>query len=180
MVTPQLLETRRLRLELLTMADLPAIYELARDRKTIEDFQYAAHSLEDVRAWLEPDFHDPATLLWVIRRDGRAIGLFEVGFEAEYSDLERNVCRIGYFLDAREHNQGLGTEALLAVVDWLFRATDIERIEAGVTLHNVPSYRILEKAGFIREKVVEGNWPWYDQVYDSAYYYLPRPSTAGR
>ena len=63
------------------------------------------------------------------------------------------------------------------VIDWLFCYTDIERIEAGVTLHNIPSYRVLEKVGFIREKIVEGNWKWYNKVYDSAYYYLPKIST---
>lgn len=177
MITATDLVTKRLALEPLTLADTQAIYELAREKKSIEDFQYVAHSLDDVKAWLEPSYHDPANLIWVIRRQGRTIGLFEACFEAEYSDWETNVCRVGYFLDWREHNQGYATEALLAVVDWLFRCTDVERIEAGVTLHNVPSYRILEKAGFVREKIVEGNWEWYDQVYDSAYYYLPKPST---
>jgi hypothetical protein len=40
----------------------------------------------------------------------------------------------------------------------------------------VASYRFLEKAGFIREKVVKGNWKWHDQVFDSAYYFLQKPA----
>ena len=112
----------------------------------------------------------------MIQKPGRVIGLFEVCLEAEYSDAADNVCRVGYFLDVREHNQGYATEALQAVVDWLFQTTDVKRIEAGVTLHNVASYRILEKVGFIREKVVPNNWKWYDQTFDSAYYYLQKPS----
>ncbi|MEO0538708.1 MAG: GNAT family N-acetyltransferase [Cyanobacteria bacterium P01_A01_bin.123] len=171
------LRTKRLTLEPLKLADMPAIYNIAKERKSIEDFQYVADSLDDVKDWLEPSYHDPNNLVWIIQKQGQTIGLFDVCFEAEYSDLETNVCRIGYFLDFREHNQGYITEALLAVVDWLFRSTDVERIEAGVTLHNIPSYRVLEKAGFIREKVIENNWKWYDKVYDSAYYYLPKTST---
>ncbi|MEO1352146.1 MAG: GNAT family N-acetyltransferase [Cyanobacteria bacterium J06635_15] len=171
------LRTKRLTLEPLKLADMLAIYDIAKERKSIEDFQYVANSLDDVKDWLEPSYHDPNNLVWIIRKQGQTIGLFDVCFEAEYSDLETNVCRIGYFLDFREHNQGYVTEALLAVVDWLFRSTDVERIEAGVTLHNIPSYRVLEKAGFIREKVIENNWEWYDKVYDSAYYYLPKTST---
>lgn len=171
------LRTKRLTLEPLKLADMLAIYDIAKERKSIEDFQYVADSLDDVKDWLEPSYHDPNNLVWIIRKQRQTIGLFDVCFEAEYSDLETNVCRIGYFLDFREHNQGYVTEALLAVVDWLFRSTDVERIEAGVTLHNIPSYRVLEKAGFIREKVIENNWEWYDKVYDSAYYYLPKTST---
>ncbi|MEO1125653.1 MAG: GNAT family N-acetyltransferase, partial [Cyanobacteria bacterium J06639_16] len=147
------LRTKRLTLEPLKLADMLAIYDIAKERKSIEDFQYVADSLDDVKDWLEPSYHDPNNLVWIIQKQGQTIGLFDVCFEAEYSDLETNVCRIGYFLDFRAHNQGYITEALLAVVDWLFRSTDVERIEAGVTLHNIPSYRVLEKAGFIREKV---------------------------
>ena len=169
--------TQRLTLDPLQLDDLQAIYDIAKEKKSIEDFQYAARSLDDVKTWLQPSYHDPSNLVWVIRKQGQTIGLFDVCFEAEYSNLETKVCRIGYFLDFREHNHGYATEALLAVVNWLFHHTNIERIEAGVTLHNIPSYRVLEKAGFIREKIVEGNWKWHDRVYDSAYYYLPKIRT---
>ncbi|MEM9157316.1 MAG: GNAT family protein, partial [Cyanobacteria bacterium P01_F01_bin.33] len=150
--------------------------EIAKERQSIEDFQYVANSIDEVRDWLEPSYHDPNNLIWVIRKQRKAIGLFDICFEAEYSDLVTNICRIGYFLDFREHNQGLMTEALIAVTNWLFLSKDIERIEAGVTLHNIPSYRILEKAGFIRDKVIEGNWQWHGESYDSAYYYLLKSS----
>ncbi|MEL6780292.1 MAG: GNAT family protein [Cyanobacteria bacterium J06597_16] len=168
------LETKRLTLEPLKLVDIPTIYDIAKEKQSIEDFQYVACSLDDVKAWLEPSYHDPNNLVWIIRKHGQTIGLFDVCFEAEYSDVESHVCRIGYFLDCREHNHGYTTEALLAVISWLFHDTDIERIEAGVTLHNIPSYRVLEKAGFIREKTMEKNWKWYDKVYDSAYYYLTK------
>lgn len=170
------LETKRLTLEPLNLADIPGIYDIAKEKQSIEDFQYVASSIDDVKAWLETSYEDPTQLIWTIRKHGKTIGLFEVCFEAEYSNLEDNVCRIGYFLDFREHNRGYTTEALLAVIGWLFRQTAVERIEAGVTLHNVPSYRVLEKVGFIREKIMKGNWKWYDKVYDSAYYYLPKTS----
>jgi RimJ/RimL family protein N-acetyltransferase len=175
MFTAETIVTSKLTLSPLTPADEQAIYEIAREKKSIEDFQYTAHSPDDVKAWLEPSYDDPDTLTWVIRKQGCVIGLFEACFEAEYSDMADHVCRIGYFIDCSEHNQGFGTEVLQAVTDWLFSQTDVERIEAGVTLHNVPSYRILEKAGFLRDKIVEGNWKWYDQIYDSVYYYLLKP-----
>ena len=176
MVIATKLGTKRLTLEPLTLADMTAIYDIAQERQSIEDFQYVASSVDDVKAWLVPSYYDPTSLIWIVRKKGKTIGLFEVCFEAEYSGLEANVCRIGYFLDFREHNHGYATEALLAVIGWLFRYTDVERIEAGVTLHNIPSYRVLEKVGFIREKTIEGNWKWYGKVYDSSYYYLPKIS----
>ena len=139
------LGTPRLTLEPFQLSDLQAIYDIAKEKQSIEDFQYVASSIEDVRAWLEPSFYDPTNLIWTIRKKEKTVGLFELCFEAEYSGLEDNVCRIGYFLDFKEHNHGYTTEALLAVIEWLFCYTDIERIEAGVTLHNIPSNRVLEK-----------------------------------
>ena len=176
MVIATKLGTKRLTLEPLKLSDLQGIYDIAKERQSIEDFQYVASSVDDVKAWLEPSFYDPIELIWVIRKKGKTIGLFEVCFEAEYSNLEDNVCRIGYFLDFREHNHGYATEALLAVIDWMFCYTEVERNEAGETLHNIPSYRVLEKVGCIREKIILGNWKWYDKVYDSAYYCLPKTS----
>ena len=111
----------------------------------------------------------------MIRKNGRAIGLFDLYLEAEYSDITENICRVGYFLDHNEHNQGFATEALCGVIDWVFTNTTITRIESGVTLHNAPSYRVLEKAGFIREKVEKQNWEWHGVKYDGAYYCLLKP-----
>lgn len=169
-------ETKRLILEPLTLADTQAIYDIAKERQSIEDFQYVACSIDDVKSWLEHSYNDLNSLVWIVRKKGKTIGLFEVCFEAEYSGLETNVCRVGYFLDFRGHNHGYATEALQAIVEWLFHYTDVERIEAGVTLHNIPSYRVLEKVGFIREKIIESNWKWYNKLYDSAYYFLLKHS----
>ena len=167
--------TERLILTPLTTADLPAIFNIAQHKESIEDFQYAAETIDDVKKWLEPALTDPLNLVWVIRKNGRAIGLFDLYLEAEYSDIAENICRVGYFLDNNEHNQGFATEALHGVIDWVFTNTTITRIESGVTLHNAPSYRVLEKAGFVFDKVIMQNWEWRGQTYDSAYYYLLKP-----
>lgn len=41
-----------------------------------------------------------------------------------------------------------------------------------MTLKNVASYQVLEKVGFVWEKLVEQNWEWRGEVYDSVYYCL--------
>ena len=175
MVKVKKIITDRLILDPLTIDDIEAIYELAKDKKSIEDFQYVANSVEDVKAWLEPSLNDQSVFTWAIRENDVLVGMIEAEQGAEYSDITTNICRIGYFIDHKRQNKGFGSEAIQAVIDWLFNNTEINRIEAGVTLHNIPSYRVLEKVGFIRDKIVKSNWKWYDQVYDSAYYYLLKP-----
>ncbi len=168
------LSARRLTLDPLTADDLEDIFQIARERESIEDFQHAADRPEEVQAWLAPSLENPLNLVWVIRKGGKAIGLFDLCFEAEYSDVKDHVCRVGYFVDHREQRQGFATEALAAVTAWVFDETDTVRIEAGVTLRNEASSRTLEKVGFVREKVVEANWTWRGAVYDSAYYFLSK------
>jgi RimJ/RimL family protein N-acetyltransferase len=53
--------------------------------------------------------------------------------------------------DARGH--GYGTEAQRLLADWLFAASDINRVEASTDIDNLPEQRSLTKAGFGREGV---------------------------
>jgi len=168
------LQSKRLRLTPLRLADIPAIYEIAKTRESIEDFQRQAESVDDVRAWVEPSFADPDNFVWLIRREGQVIGLFDLCLGAEYSEVKERVCRVGYFVDVAHQGNGYATEALHTAVSWLFAHTPITRIEAGVTLHNMASYRALEKVGFVRERVERANWEWRGEVYDSAYYCLQK------
>lgn len=75
-------------------------------------------------------------------------------------------CFIGYFLDKRYNGKGMMTEAVRLVVEYAFNELKLHRIEAGVMPHNIPSMRVLEKAGFHKEgiarKNVKINGKWED------------------
>jgi RimJ/RimL family protein N-acetyltransferase len=64
--------------------------------------------------------------------------------------------------EARGH--GYGTEAQQALVDYLFRHSQAERIQADTEADNIAEQRALEKAGFTREGVLrsvawrDGRW----------------------
>ncbi len=83
MITITKLVTKRLALDPLALADFQAIYAIAREERSIEDFQYVAHSIDDVMTWLMPSYNDPTALTWVIRKQERIIGLFEVCLESQ-------------------------------------------------------------------------------------------------
>ena len=58
---------------------------------------------------------------------------------------------IGYSLD-REHNgRGFMTAAVSATVDFAFGPGDLHRVQAAVMPDNIPSIRVVEKAGFRKE-----------------------------
>jgi RimJ/RimL family protein N-acetyltransferase len=56
--------------------------------------------------------------------------------------------------DAR--GKGVGAKAIRLLVEYLFATTEVDRIEAGADHDNVPSQRVLAKAGLKREGVIRG------------------------
>lgn len=63
---------------------------------------------------------------------------------------------IGITLRPEHRGRGVGSSAQHLLLDHLFAATDLDRVEAEVDLDNVAEQRALEKAGFIREGVLRG------------------------
>ncbi|MGH2735817.1 MAG: GNAT family N-acetyltransferase [Actinomycetota bacterium] len=86
------------------------------------------------------------------------IGLFNIVREA----FQNAVC--GYFLDESKNNLGYMSQAVQLLVRYAFDELGLHRVEAGVMPRNTGSIRVLEKAGFRREGLMEnylqinGNW----------------------
>jgi RimJ/RimL family protein N-acetyltransferase len=89
---------------------------------------------------------------WVTWRPVGASGNFEIG--------------IALFADHRGH--GIGTEAHLHLVKYLFSTTTANRLQAGTEVDNLAEQRALERAGFRREGVQRGLYfragAWRDSV----------------
>lgn len=58
---------------------------------------------------------------------------------------------IGISLIPTARGQGFGAEAQRLLADYLFAATDVDRVEASTDVDNAAEQRSLEKAGFVRE-----------------------------
>ncbi|MBX9967598.1 GNAT family N-acetyltransferase [Priestia aryabhattai] len=84
----------------------------------------------------------------------RLIGTISL-FQVMRGSLQSAV--IGYFLDHHHNGKGYATEAVKALVDYAFEELHLHRIEAGVMPRNLPSQRVLEKAGFHREGIARKN-----------------------
>ena len=57
---------------------------------------------------------------------------------------------IGYWVDRGRNGRGLATAAVEEIVGYMFEDLDLHRAEAATLVENVPSQRVLEKAGFER------------------------------
>ncbi|MDO8368910.1 MAG: GNAT family N-acetyltransferase [Saprospiraceae bacterium] len=69
-----------------------------------------------------------------------------------HTGVDGHLDEIGYWLGAPFRGQGIATNAVHALCDWLFESRPpLVRIEAKVHSDNPASARVLEKAGFERE-----------------------------
>jgi len=107
---------------------------------------------------------------WAIHADGTLAG------DIELNHIDRGTwqtANVGYLVDAPFRGHGVATAALRLVIRESFDQLHLHRLDAGVLLSNLPSQRVLEKAGFRRIGVLErhfyiaGEWRdhlWYELI----------------
>ncbi len=144
-----ILESGRLMLRQLTPEDAVDFFACQSDP---EVFRYAGRteetSLESARQMLNILFkrHQEQTLLsWaiVLKESQRLIGRFQM---EQWSD-ENHRATVGYLLGKQYWGNGYATEALCAVIAYLFEQTTVNRIETFAWAENRASTRVMEKGG---------------------------------
>lgn len=149
------IESERLILRQLTSEDATDFFACQSDP---EVFRYAGRSeetsLESARHMLNILFqrHQEQTMLsWaiVLKENQRFVGRFQM---EEWSD-ENYRAAVGYLLGMQYWGKGYATEALRAVIAYLFEQTTVNRIDTFAWAENVASTRVMEKAGMRFEGV---------------------------
>ena len=143
------LETQRLWLRWPTAADSATIEKLAGEREIAEftariPHPYPKGAAESFVLAARKANCDGAALhlaLALKQRPGVAIGMVSLEGAGEAPEL-------GYWLGRMYWGSGLMSEAVAGLLDFVWLATDIERIDAAAALPNLRSQRALERAGF--------------------------------
>lgn len=113
------------------------------------------HTLEGVQRWLASvpaDFESGmgANLAILSADTGELLG--SVGVTRSCDDPE--IGEVGYWVAAGARGMGVATRAVDLIVRWAFEAMGIARIEITTHEDNLPSLRVAEKCGFVREGVL--------------------------
>lgn len=107
---------------------------------------------------------DPAQI-FAIEYKGEYVG--NIGLHKQ-SDVYSKSAELGYFTGEPYWNKGITTRAVKLVCEYGFRELDIVRIFSGVFEYNIPSQRVLEKCGFVKEAVLKAavckNGKIYDEI----------------
>ena len=160
--------TPRLRLRRADPGDLDDLHAVLGNPTAMRYWSTLPHeSLEETWAWLQrmiaapPDTSDD----FVVEHRGRVIG------KAGCWRLPE----IGFILHPDSWGQGLGFEALTAVVERLFARFPIDALRADVDPRNAASLRLLGRLGFREASRARRTWKIGDEWCDSVYLELRRP-----
>lgn len=149
------LETERLVLREVTLADTQLLFEIYRVPEMMTYVAFSTHKdtedTKDFIAWMAKVFREKDSVRWGIqlKSDGRLIGTAGLHF------WKRSIrcAEVGYHIGRDHWGSGYATEALRAMLDFGFDYMDLNRIEGQHHVGNIASGRVMEKAGFQREGV---------------------------
>ncbi len=157
------LETERLMLRAPRLEDAAVITGLANDRRIAAMAARIPYpyGMKDAEQWIHNAWNGPDHPFVIIHRaTGAIVGV--VGYTA----LDPAQPSIGYWLGAAHHGQGIASEAVRALIDYLFAERGVTALVASCRVVNTASRRVLEKcafqwtgAGLVRSSFLQSSVP---------------------
>lgn len=164
----QMIETSRLILRRFKVEDAKHMYDnWASDPVVTKYLSWSTHknvleTEEIIGSWVS-EYENENSYNWciTIKPTGEAVGGISVVKMFENADC----CEIGYVLSRRLWSKGIMTEALHAVLKYLFEKVGFHRVQLRHDVNNVASGKVMLKnglkcEGLLREseKSPQGNW----------------------
>ena len=158
--------------------DIPRLFEAAiESREELGRWLpwcHPGYSIKDSRQWVESqlaDFPSGTQYSFVIVDAGnRLLG----GCGLNYLDRPNLRANLGYWVRSSDCRRGVAVAAVKLLVAWAYANTDFCRLEVIASVENVPSQRVAEKAGAVREGVLRSRIKVQDRMHDAAIYSFVR------
>lgn len=154
MIKTPTLETDRLIVRPLTLDDAPAVQKYFNDWEIIKNFSkvvpwpYPDNGAEDfIKNNALPRMRDKGHMIWAMtlkENAGETIGIIDFGYERSLSHGDR-----GFWIARPFQGQGLMSEAIAAVNDYLFFELGLEKFTVVNAKSNIASRRVKEKTGAV-------------------------------
>lgn len=170
------IETTRLTLRRLELTDAEMMFRnWTSDEEVTRFLRWDAHKTIDetksmIQQWVN-GYQDDSTYYWgMYLKDGEMIGSIGVAITSDY-DFKGE---LGYKIGSRFWNQGYTGEAARVVIDYMFRNTDVERIDSVSAVENPASSKVMEKAGMRYEGLLRHYYKTRDGFHDCTLYGIIR------
>lgn len=155
--TPRI-ETKRLILRKLDLTDTQSVFDhwLSDERVTDNRINAAHLSVSETKERLNKivsEYGSKEFCYWGIERKDTGELIGEIDLYNFDKDTEN--CEVSYSLGFKWWNQGYGTEALRAVVEFGFKHMNVHKISAAHNIDNPASGKIMSKVGMVQEGVIK-------------------------
>ena len=144
------LQTKRLTLRKMAVADAADMFEYASQSKVTEYLLWSPHESPKVTknylSYLQTQYAQKNFYDWAVvyRETGKMIGT--CGYTS--FDMMNNSAEVGYVINPDFWGMGIGPEALFAAVEFGFTELDLHRSEVKVISGNTRSENAAKKCGF--------------------------------
>lgn len=152
-----MIETKRLRLRPVTLADAADMFEYASDADNTY-FVFPQHTtIDDTRFSIANYFmNEPLGKFGIeLKDEGKLIGTIDIRVDARKQSAE-----IGYALNARYQRKGFATEAAFAVMKFGFETLELEKVHATCNKENIASEAVMKKLGMQKEGELRHHELW--------------------
>lgn len=174
------IETARLVLRRLELTDAEMMFRnWTGDDKVTRFLRWDAHKTIDdtksmIQQWINNYPYDSTYYWGIYLKNSEMIGSIGITITSEY-DFKGE---LGYKVGSHWWNQGYASEAAGAVIDYMFRNTDIERIGSFCSVENSASRKVMEKIGMRCEGLLRHYYKTRDGFHDCAFYGIIRKEWA--
>jgi RimJ/RimL family protein N-acetyltransferase len=163
--------TERLNINPIEIADAEAVFAYRSDAETNKYQGWVPNELEQIEDFIETKVSHEMNVSgtwvqWALKRNdtNELIGDVGVHFLSD-DDMQ---CEVGCTLAKMHHGKGYATEALHAVITYLFKELDKHRIVTSIDPANISSIKLVERLGFRKEahhiESLYLNGQWVDDV----------------
>lgn len=157
-------------------SDAPRLVELANNEKisrNLTDAFPCPYTLPDAENFLSKILDQGIPAVFAIEYNGEYVG--NIGLH-ERQDVYRKTADIGYFLGEPYWNKGIMTIAVNLITNYGFSKLGLARIQTGIFEYNIPSMKVLEKCGFLKEGVFRKSVYKLNRLWDEIRYAKINPA----
>lgn len=171
------ISTERLLIRPIKESDAKDIFDYASNPVITKFLCWDAHKdLADTKKFIQTvlinyAYNKPAPWGVIYKENNKLIGT--IGFDNKW-DIENKCAELGYALSQEYWNKGLMTEAVTALLNYIFQNTDINRIEALIDVENIASQKICKKVGMEYEGTLRKDIKLKEEFKDMQMYSILR------
>lgn len=168
----QELHTERLKLRKFILSDARFMYKnYATDQRVTQFLTWKPYkNIDDIKAFLSAkidDYRFQNVYHWAIEINDEIIG----SISTISIDEKNHSCEIGYCIGCNFWNKGITSEALLAVMDFLFNEVNMHRIIAKHDIQNPASGKVMLKCNMTQEGRLREHYKRHDETYSDSLVY---------